>query len=404
MFHRENQRESGSVSILTLLAFSLLAGMFLYVALIGSRTADTTKVRVAADSTAMAAATVKAKVMNMESYVLLADTVLLPLAHVADNIRTAQIAGAAACFVLFGPWSPYCWIKYPKHMIETWKNRPAVKKTADDWLDGLDAMADALRTVGPLWAEVAAVRAGTSDSYQGKGAAVVSTAASFPVPAGEESRCSQLGIELVSSEDAIRDGDNPRGDACHDKGWFGEAYIAVGALKDPQAALLDLLGWEITLRSLLLPLPCSKEIRVPKLTDDWKDHSISYGMAMSENTTDRDILPIMDRLMLKNQGKGSPDRPLGDLRSLVRVACAEHYSQDHHSKNSDGKQESLWHMDWRARLVPCDFEDEQSKNAIESCGASAGLATLIAGGPNLLKMQLQFAYQRSTGAAKYWKF
>lgn len=403
MAQEQRKRELGSVSILTLLSFSLVAGVFLYVALLGSRTADTTRVRVAADSTAMAAATVKAKVLNLEAYVLLADTMLLPLAHVVDNIQVAQIAGAVAC-AASGPklWL-YCITKYAKHILDTNKNQPKVKRTVDDWLDGLDSMADALRTVGPVWAEVAAHRAGVSEGFSGAGSGSVSGAVAFPFPGSKDSPCSDLGIELVSSEESIRDGESQR-DACHDQRLMEEIYMAATLLKDPKAYVYDMLGWIVTFRSLWLGIPCSKEIKVPKLADNWKDSSVSYGMTLSENTSDRNILPIMDRMMLKNRGKVDNEQTKSSIQTLVRFACAEHYSQDHYSKEPSDHKESLWHMDWRARLIPCDFSNRDSLKLISQCGVSTSDASIEVTGDQIPKIQAQFASQLASRASTYWKF
>jgi hypothetical protein len=403
MSREQSRKESGSVSILTLLAFSLIAGVFLYVALLGGRTADTTRVRVAADSTAMAAATVKAKVLNLEAYVLLADTMLLPLAHVVDTIQVAQIAGAIACAASGPKLWVYCATKYAKHIADTNKNQPKVKRTVDDWLDGLDSMADALRTVGPVWAEVAAHRAGVSEGFSGAGSGSVSGAVAFPFPGSKDSPCSDLGIDLMSSEESTSDGNSQR-DACHDQRYMEEIYMAVTLLKDPKAYAYDMAGWILTFRSLWLGIPCSKEIKVPKLADDWKEHSISYGMTLSENPSDQNILPIMDRMMLKNRGKDEKERSKSELHSLVRFACAEHYSQDHYSKEPSENKESLWHMDWRARLIPCDFGNRDRVKAISQCGVSTSIASVEVTPDQIVKIQAQFASQLASRASTYWKF
>src|SRR5438105_808088 len=142
--------QRGSILILTLLAMGMLAGAFLYIAVIGSRSAETTRARTAADAAAMAAATVKARTLNYEAFILLADTVLLPLGQLSQNIVHAQQTWdnvfckpcVAAC-----PYCPLCskciqyeTVQMPRTAAGAAKVDPEVTK----WLDGLEAMAEAL--------------------------------------------------------------------------------------------------------------------------------------------------------------------------------------------------------------------------------------------------------------------
>jgi hypothetical protein len=61
---RRSPRESGSVLVLTLIALGAMFAGFLYVAVVGSRVNENTRIRTAADSAALAAATVKARALN----------------------------------------------------------------------------------------------------------------------------------------------------------------------------------------------------------------------------------------------------------------------------------------------------------------------------------------------------
>lgn len=387
------RREAGSISVLTLLAFAAIAGAFLYVAVVGSRTAETTRVRVSADATAMAAATVKAKVLNYEAFVLLADTVLLPLANITDRIEAAEIAGLAECMLVFEWNSPgFCESKYLPHMAKTSSNQPAVNEKVTDWLDGLEELANDLQRIGPQWAEFVAVRAGESDSYKGPGAHGVTAAAAFPVP-DLDGECSQLGIEMIDNNAATRDGDKTR-DACHDRAFpLEEAYL-FGSM-DPVLWFFDQAGLASIGGSLVIGhVPCSRENQVPKLADNWKDYRVSTGLAISEHPGDKKLFGLMDAL---RRTKATSELDAGHL---LGIACAEHYSQDHH----DDDNESLWHMDWRARLVPCAFDQSDNAKSIVSCGAQNVPGSLYAGPDHVAKMQLQFEKERLLGAARYWKY
>lgn len=397
MSRNPTRQEAGSVSVLTLLAFAAIAGAFLCVAVIGSRTAETARVRVAADATAMAAATVKAKVMNYQAFILLADTVFLPLGQITDSkFFFAQAAAEAACAI-----TEYCWFQYPEHIIKTSSNQSSVDDKVTGWLDGLEALSTDLGRIGPQWAEFVAVQAGGANSYKGPGERGVTAAAAFPIP-GLEGECSELGIEPVDNNEETRDGDKRR-DACHDPemGVLGVplqlTYLAMSG--DPLAAALDAGGMILTGQSLVVEhAPCTKENKVPKLSDNWKDYSMSRGLAISEHPADKKLLGLMNLL---RRTKSSADPSAGHL---LGIACAEHYSQDHHSEGTEHDRESLWHMDWRARLVPCGFEDGTNAQPIARCGAQSLPGSLYAGPEHVLNMQLQFEKQRLLGAVKYWKY
>lgn len=391
-------KECGSVTVLTLLAVGLLIGTFLYVALIGSRVSETTRARVAADATAMAAATVKAKVINYESYVLLADTVLLPLGHLTATIGEAQAAASVGCllvsFLVPGAFK-YCIFKYGKHVVKTQRNRSDVDGKVTDWLDGLEALAEQLSRVGPHWAEFAAYRAGTADSYSGPGDRGVTAAASFPMP-DLDGECSKLGIEMAKNNEETRDGDKKR-DACHDLAVPLEwTYLLMSF--DPLAAAIDEAGLIITGNSLVWnlfggPADCAKTNKAPKLADNWQEYSVSRGLTLVEASRDKKFLGWMDAFRRKKAVS------LVQPGYLLGMSCAEHYAQDHY-----GGDESLWHMDWRARLVPCLFAEARSVRDIEQCGVSASPDALYIGVLQVGKMQAQFERQRLAGAAKYWTY
>lgn len=385
----QTRRQAGSVAVLTLLAIGAIVGAFLYIAVLGGRAAETTRLRVSADATSMAAATVKAKVMNYEAYVLLADTVLLPLGQLSDRILGAQAAAADIC-----EWIPGCMAKYAPHMAETAANQPQVDQTVNEWLDGLEAMAETLQTVGPQWAEFVAVQVGESDSYKGPGTRGVTAAASFPVPTQDpKSECTTLGIEMIDNGEPTQDGAKTR-DACHDRKWLELIYLA--ASLDPFSAGLDELGMMLTESSLLVGADCAKRQKVPHLTDDWHKYRVSRGLVISEKPGDKYYLNYLHFL----QKKKPP--PTLETGYLLGMSCAEHYSQGHFSKEHN--TESFWHMDWRARLIPCEFDKEENVKPIEDCGATSMPGAIYAGPDHIAKMQLQFERQRLLGTTKYWKY
>lgn len=396
----KNRGQAGSVSALTLLAVAAITGAFIYIAVIGSRAAETTRVRVSADATAMAAATVKAKVMNYEAFVLMADAVLLPLGHLTERIGPAQGAASVGCLLvstIFPSTLTYCLFKYGKHVSTTTSNQPDVDEKVTDWLDGLEAFAEELRRIGPLWAEVAAVRAGTDDSYKGPSGRGVTAAASFPIPTLDpEDECTDLGIEMADNNEKTSDGSSMR-DACHDRALPLEQLYLLASM-DPLAAAIDQGGLIITGNSLVWnlfggPARCAKENQVPKLADNWQERRLSRGLALSESPRDAYHLGLLEALRAT--------KPPKNLQTgyLMGMACAEHYASEHY-----GGDESLWHMDWRARLVPCNFDQDTSADPIMRCGVTSLPGALFVGVDHAAKMQAQFERQRLLGIAKYWKY
>lgn len=107
-------------------------------------------------------------------------------------------------------------------------------------------------------------------------------------------------------------------------------------------------------------IPCHFENKAPTLASSWKKHQRSVGMAMISKPSEPRMLA---RLSALRKGGSSPSKS-GGPEGLLGIACAEHYSQDHIG------QESMWHMDWRARLVPCQLQSGTDRQLVESCGGS----------------------------------
>lgn len=372
---RDKNAERGSILILTIFAVGMLAGAFLYIGVIGSRSAETTRARTAADAAAMAAATVKARTMNYEAFILLADSVLLPLGQVTENIITAQLAFCTPCLP-----NPYCPPNLKRACIDQMakfgKKRQA-NAEVDKWLRGLEAMADALDTLGPFWAQSEAKDIGTSQSYKGPGDHGVTAAASFPLP---DQSCGRLGVEMV--ENNKKDPHEGR-DACHDLKYLEAVYLCPGI--SPDVCIINGLGWAMIFKSLFIQQACDKKYKVPMLLRDWEKYRFSRGMALEMNPNDNWQLSYLEALRETKPGK------MLQTGWLLGMGCAEHYSQDHH------KKENLWHMDWRARLIPCEYEDPQAQAQVLQCGT--GISN-----PQATLMQLQFRRQLFLGIARDWKW
>ena len=319
-------RERGSVAVLVLIGIGLIVATFLYVAVIGSRTNEKLRARTAADASALASATVKAKIMNYEAFILLADSALMPLGQITENIRTAQATALGLCsgVAIFVPalWK-YC-AQYVPHVIKTYKNQPKVNKTVTEWLDGLQAMAEGLNEVGPLWAELVSMKIGMSSAYTtGKGG--VSYAAALPSALASQ-ECRDLGIEMIDSNTEVQGRD-----ACHDLKYLEFLYLFAHFKPIPFG--MDVLGMTLTGNLLTLGFRCDKQNLVPQLKRDWKKQSYSHGMALVVHPSDEERLRHLESL----RDTQRPQLPI--QRPLLGMGCAEHYSEDHRG------EESLWHMD-----------------------------------------------------------
>ncbi|MCS6915799.1 MAG: hypothetical protein RMK29_15580 [Myxococcales bacterium] len=373
----------GSILILTLFAVGMFAGAFLYLSVIGSRSAETTRARTAADAAALAAATVKARTLNYEAFILLADTVLLPLGQVSQNISNAQQTFYATVCVPCISACPFCalcspCIQYGSQQIPTTAAaRPGVDRTVTEWLDGLEMMAEALDSVGPYWAEQQAVLVGTArPSYAGPESHGVTFAASFPLP-DKYPQCGSLGIEMIPNTEKVQGRD-----ACHDRAYYEYAYLFnKGNLifTGFNTAGMGMIG-----KLLSTGAACDKANKVPKLGDNWKQFRYSRGMALEMDPNDD-----WQQAYLEALRETTPPPTLG-TGWLLGMGCAEHYSQHHYG------EESLWHMDWRARLVPCNYEDPANVRQVLQCGGTSA--------PGASMIQTQFQRQLQLDIAKHWKW
>ncbi len=379
-------RQRGSILVLTLLAIGMIAGAYLYIAVIGSRSAEITRARTSADATAMAAATVKARALNYEAFILLADTVLLPLGQVSQNISTAQetfFATVCVPCILGCEFCPLCakCIEYGDSQIPTTSGkRPNVDKQVTDWLDGLEAMAGALDSVGPYWAEETAVLVGLNrPSYGGPSSHGVSVAASFPLPDNYE-QCGKLGIEMISNTEKVQGRE-----ACHDRAYYEFTYLSeIAPHFDPIFSGFNIAGEGLIGKLLTAGADCDKANKVPKLSDNWKKFKYSRGMALELQPNDHWQLSYLEALR-----QTSPPKML-ETGWLLGIGCAEHYAQDHQD------QESLWHMDWRARLVPCEYDKPENAQQVTQCGGNSA--------PGSQAIQVQFRREMALNIAKDWKW
>ena len=153
--------------------------------------------RTAADATALAAATIKARTLNYSSFILEAETVLLPLLDVAQNIASVQNGNLdyAVCAMIslannkqIGITPQACL----DHLLATAPNAYRESQVLKDILNALSTTANGLNTIGPLWAESVAVQTAQSAAYA-RGGRMVDRVAVFPALTADPS-CTGLGV------------------------------------------------------------------------------------------------------------------------------------------------------------------------------------------------------------------
>lgn len=403
-------RQRGSISVITLIGFGALVGAFLYVAVIGGRTAETMRARNAADATAMASATIKAKVLNYEGFIVLAESVLLPLGEISANIGPAQGVASGACWIvglallLEVPQVAEACLEYDlEHVPPTLAAQPRVNDKVQGWLAGLQETGILLGEYGPLWAEFVASRVGMNPQYRGTGGRGVSVAASYPIPRLPKSsrpprvpgRCNDLGLRWVDSNDRVPSPDGAK-DVCH--GYMGGllqlGYLALSG--NIEWLLLDAGGLFLTGHFLPFGADCTPGFLVPSLTHDrWDKTRVSRGMALVEQPMDSYYKQFLERL------RGTTPPKTLHTGYLLGMGCAEHYAQEHYG------QESLWYMDWRARLVPCEYEKKEAKEDVLECALPMPAYLPGADMPNPLRVPLiavQFGRQLMLGVEKNWRY
>lgn len=411
----EGRKQAGSIAVLTLLAIGVLFGAFLYVAVIGSRVVEKARVQTAADATAMAAATIKARTMNYAAFLFLAESVVLPLGQVAWYITAAQVGAnlPGVCGLLFAVGAEKDATECVEHLAGTAVTSKIKAREIGQWLDAIEQTAAALDEIGPIWAGTVAMQTGTAASYKPTAGTTgaVDLAAAYPLPL--DSRCGGLGIQMVDNGQLIE----PEGQsACRAESHWEQAYVLMGL--DPRWSPLDLWAWlqvdpqtgcawfaeggasplasacaalsamptiiqsQVASQLVADPylgqlargvlqghalyaaqataqggdasesyapssgaLPCHFQHKVPALSRTWKARQRSIGLAMISKPSEARMLAGLRSMKRTPASAATSSAPPG----LLGIACAEHYAQDHVGS------ESLWHMDWRARLVPCQF-------------------------------------------------
>ena len=416
--------QSGSITSLTLIGAGAILGAFLYVAVVGGRAAETIRVRTAADATALAAATIKARTLNYSSFILEAETVLLPLLDVAQNIASVQNGNLdyAVCAMIslannkqIGITPQACL----DHLLATAPNAYRESQVLKDILNALSATAIGLNTIGPLWAESVAVQTAQSAAYA-RGGRMVDRVAVFPALTADPS-CTGLGLTL-----GVASTQNGKGhkSACDEENAWELGYVAMSY--DLTLAGIDAWSWNAaqgdntceqvpqpakslcqmaanypdlfkanapnaalkqafnpgqlntyfnlrdSFKSKVAAIPkaqlagtgpnkqCSYPLDVPVLGADWPAHVISIGMTMTSQPSDGFFVSRLESLRRGAKGTLPTGSPLG-------MACAEHYSTD-----TSGTA-TLWSMTWRARLVPCNFTNPDRVRLVTSCGGQTGI-------------------------------
>ncbi|MFO0579260.1 MAG: hypothetical protein U1A78_35105 [Polyangia bacterium] len=439
---RRPPRESGSVLVLTLIALGAILAGFLYVAVVGSRVNENIRIRTAADSAALAAATVKARALNYESFVLMAQSVLYPLSQVARYITPAQLGNqnpsiCAAMMLVKGmeTYTDAC----INHILAAEVNSRREDHMISDFITALSTLASGMDTIGPMWATSVATQTAQHAAYQSTGDSVTLTQI-FPTPDGTAA-CSSLGVEMVPA-------DTPTGKdkrkACNAEAGWELAYVAMSM--DTVSGPLDAWAWmaasgNITcadvptgakpLCSLIqsypellkmskpsgqaakdfptgtlnqfikkrddyntrvkailpadtpaLPQPrldCGNIGMIPQLASGWAQRTASIAMTLPSKPRDSYAIRYLESLRKKPASVLPTGGPLG-------MACAEHYS------TADIGQESLWTMAWRARLVPCRFSDPARVSLVMDCGGKTG------------PIGDQFQKELALGIQKEWQF
>ena len=162
-----------------------------------------------------------------------------------------------------------CWLQVRKRR---WS--PAEAREALALLRALvqQAMAEALDSVGPYWAEENAQLVGMNrPSYGGPGSHGVSVVASFPLP---DQQCGRLGIDMISNMEKVQGRA-----ACTDMKELEFAYHAMQL--DPVFIGFNIGGMTMDGKMLNFGAACDKANKVPKLADDWKKYRFSRGMALA---------------------------------------------------------------------------------------------------------------------------
>lgn len=422
--HRRVDPESGSITTFTMIGAGAVLGAFLYVAVVGGRAAETIRVRTSADAAALAAATIKARTLNYSSFILEAETVLLPLLDVAQNIASVQSGNLdyAICAMIILANNNQIAITPQAcldHLLATAPNAYRESMVISDILTALSTTAAGLNTIGPLWAESVAVQTAQSPSYA-RGGRTVDQVAVFPALTTDPS-CAGLGLTLGTASAPSGKGHKS---ACDDEDAWKLGYVAMS--NDLTLAGIDAWAWEEaqgvtgceqipqpakslcqlaanypdlfkangpnaalrqafnagqlnnyfnlrdSFKAKVAAIPksqltgtgpnkqCSYPLQVPALGADWPAHVSSIAMTMTSQPSDGFFVGRLESLRRGAKGTLPTGSPLG-------MACAEHYSTD-----TSGTP-SLWGMTWRARLVPCNFKNPDRVRLVTSCGGQTGI-------------------------------
>jgi hypothetical protein len=85
-------------------------------------------------------------------------------------------------------------------------------------------------------------------------------------------------------------------------------------------------------------------------------HSIVHGLSLVAAPSDAHFLGALSALLPSNARRRPAAQP------ILGVACAEYYSRNFYPDKSP------WDMDFRARLIPCDYSEADSLFAVLHCG------------------------------------
>lgn len=124
---------------------------------------------------------------------------------------------------------------------------------------------------------------------------------------------------------------------------------------------------------------CSAMGQVPQLGSSWQSYQRSVAMTMQAKSSDRYFIANLESLRKPTTAKQVP------TGSALGISCAQHYSLD------AAGSESLATMNWRARLVPCEFTVAANVDQVKNCGGNTTIG-------------LKFQSELALGIASDWKF
>ncbi len=462
-------KETGSISALTLIGVGAIFGAFLYVAVIGNQINTKHHLRSSADAAALAGATVKSRMLNYTSFSILALTVLYPLSQVSHYIAGSEVAnysgnqiqanyGAAVCAGMMLQGSSQAIADAClQYMITTNIGSTREDAVIQAAINGLNTINSGLNTTGSTWAASVATQTALNAAYQTAGVPA-DLVQIFPTPDGTPT-CSNLGTTMTDATSGKTGHGKSAKDACNAQAAYQLAYDAMSmddtygpidtwdwmlantnpptsfscsnvpaaskqlcsmfasnptlfSAKDTgntatnlakqmnttTAAIKNFLNTRDSYQTQLVNAKannppsitdltsnkantgCAAMGQVPILVTSWRDSSRTVAMTMQSKPSDGKYIARLESLRKKATATRIPSG------TALGIGCAAHYSMD------PAGTESLGSLNWRARLVPCDFNVQANVDQVVNCGGKNS------------QIGLQFQSDLALGIARDWTF